>query len=150
MAEERNDAASVHDGRFGERFDDEVPAGPIVVVLVAIGFVCALGILITLLMLRRVESRVEATAPPPSPLAEAQERKLPPGPLLQADPEAEYQEMLAEMEVELNEWGWVDEGRGIVRIPIEVAIDLMVERAASEASDSGMAQAATEAEGSGG
>ena len=145
MVDQRSDAVSGHDGRFGERFDDEVPTGSVVILGVSIAFVCALGILITLLMLRRAESRAEATAPPPSPVVEAQEQRMPEGPLLQADPEAEYQEMLAEMEVELSQWGWVDEGRGIVRIPIDQAIDLMVERAAAgEMSDASDAEMTTE------
>ena len=145
MVDELSDPKPVHDGRFGERFDDEVPTGSVVILAVAIAFACAVGMLITWVMLGRNVDRAEALTPPPSPVAEANVRRLPEGPLLQADPEAEYQEMLAEMEVELHDWGWVDEGRGIVRIPIDTAIDLMVERAKSDASETSDASATAEA-----
>ena len=48
---------------------------------------------------------------------------LPPAPRLQPSPEVEMDEMLAAEERELSSYGWVDRERGIVRIPIDEAID---------------------------
>ena len=44
---------SVEDGRFGDRFDDELAPGVVVQVLVGIAFACALGMLITFFMVRK-------------------------------------------------------------------------------------------------
>jgi hypothetical protein len=53
---------------------------------------------------------------------------LPPGPLLQRDPEQDMQEMSTEQDAILNNYGWVDKEAGVVRIPIERAIELTLER----------------------
>jgi hypothetical protein len=62
----------------------------------------------------------------PSPVFEA--RQLPPEPRLQVSPRQDLREFLTnEMEV-LHSYGWSDRQAGIVRIPIERAIDLLAER----------------------
>jgi hypothetical protein len=53
---------------------------------------------------------------------------LPPEPLLQRNPAEDMQEMQAENEAILNSYGWVDQEAGIVRIPIEQAMELTLER----------------------
>lgn len=58
----------------------------------------------------------------PSPLSEANELVAPPAPNLQNHPEHELVEMRAEQELQLHSYGWVSEERGIVRIPIEEAM----------------------------
>lgn len=115
-----------HDGRFGERFDDEIRPRRVIEVSIAIAFACALGMLITWIFLERVTGHFEAQTPPPSPLSAEVESRLPPGPLLQADPEAELEAMRHEMAEELGTWGWADEGRGRVRMPIDRAMDLLL------------------------
>jgi hypothetical protein len=62
----------------------------------------------------------------PSPMLEA--RQLPPEPRLQVSPQGELKEMLAAEMATLHSYGWVDRQAGIVRIPIERAIDLLAER----------------------
>jgi len=71
-------------------------------------------------------SQVARSGPPPPLLEEAQ--GLPPGPLLQRDPEQDMQEMSTEQDAILNNYGWVDKEAGVVRIPIERAIELTLER----------------------
>ena len=51
-----------------------------------------------------------------------------PAPRLQGDPVAEYNRLTAEQLAELGSYAWVDRGAGIVRIPIERAIDLLAAR----------------------
>ena len=70
-------------------------------------------------------SQVAGSAPPPL-LEEAQ--GLPPGPLLQRDPEQDMQEMSTKQDAILNHYGWVDKEAGVVHIPIERAIELTLER----------------------
>jgi hypothetical protein len=71
-------------------------------------------------------SQVAGSAPPPPLLEEAQ--GLPPGRLLQRDPKQDRQEMSTEQDAILNNYGWVDKEAGVVRIPIERAIELTLER----------------------
>lgn len=66
------------------------------------------------------------SAPPPPLLEEAQ--GLPPGPLLQRNPQQDMQEMANEQDGILNNYGWVDKEAGVVRIPIERAMELTLER----------------------
>ena len=71
-------------------------------------------------------NQIARSAPPPPLLEEAQ--GLPPGPLLQRNPELGMQQMVTEQEAILNSYGWVDKEAGVVRIPIERAIELTLER----------------------
>jgi len=60
--------------------------------------------------------------------ATAAEQALAPGPRLQTDPEGEYRQMRRELDEHIHGYGWVDEGTGVVYIPIERAIDLLLEQ----------------------
>lgn len=70
-----------------------------------------------------------AAAPPAEfPLAVQQERRLPAGPRLQAIPANEIFEFRQRENAELSEYGWVDRNAGTVRIPIEQAKELLLQR----------------------
>lgn len=60
--------------------------------------------------------------PEPSPLAVREEVS---GPKLQAHPEVQLEAYLESERQKLASYGWVDRSRGIVRIPIEVAMDIV-------------------------
>jgi hypothetical protein len=62
------------------------------------------------------------------PLAAQQERRLPAGPRLQAIPANEIFEFRQRENAELSEYGWVDRNAGTVRIPIEEAKELLLQR----------------------
>ena len=80
-------------------------------------------------------SRQMEEYPPPNPLAEKYGRIEPPAPRLQVDPKLDiYQHRKAEERL-LTTYGWVDEKAGVVRIPIERAIDLLAQRSAKAAPD---------------
>lgn len=49
-------------------------------------------------------------------------------PLLQAAPAQDLQEFQAAEEAQLNSYGWIDHEAGLVRIPIQRAMQLLVER----------------------
>jgi hypothetical protein len=53
---------------------------------------------------------------------------LPPEPRLQQDPHRELQEYMAAQNAKLNSYGWVDKGAGVVSIPIDQAMNLIVQR----------------------
>ncbi len=73
-----------------------------------------------------------ATAPTPLPLIES--RPTPPLPRLQPNPidrktaELELQEMLEREDEILTSYEWVNEQEGIIRVPINEAIDILVEQ----------------------
>jgi hypothetical protein len=87
-------------------------------------------------------SGAEAADPRPGPAAAAAPRELPPGPRLQALPEAHAASMRAREELVLSSYGWTEEGG--VRIPIERAIDALAARGATLAV--GSSEAAAEPE----
>ncbi len=117
--------ATRHDGRFGKRFDDEVNVPGIIWTTFGLALACGLGMLITWGMQGYYAARAEGVRSPP---AAAVEPQLPEGPLLQRDPEGELEAMRHEMAERLGGYGWVNKGAGVVRIPIDDAMDLLVER----------------------
>ena len=65
----------------------------------------------------------EAPAPPPSPLALT--REVPPEPRLQVNEPVNLKKFLQTEESTIASYGWVDRQAGIVRIPIQRAIDIL-------------------------
>ncbi len=55
-------------------------------------------------------------------------RSLPPAPRLQPAPIADLKDMRAAEDQILNGYGWVDQGHGVARIPIDRAIELLAQR----------------------
>ena len=51
-----------------------------------------------------------------------------PAPALQEKPQVDLQQYRARAERELNGYGWVDQGRGVAKIPIERAMELLAGR----------------------
>ena len=131
MADSADERTELHDGRFGENFDDEVSVPGVLWTTLLLAIVCALGMWITWVMRGYYKDRAEAVAPPPSLVAGANEVRLPDGPRLQRSPEAELEAMRHEMSERLNGYGWVDEAAGVVQIPIDQAMDLLLERGLS-------------------
>jgi hypothetical protein len=74
--------------------------------------------------------RREAAQPVPAefPLATTSMRRLPPEPRLQTEPREDLRTLRESEEQALTTYGWVDKNAGIVRIPIEQAMKLTVER----------------------
>jgi hypothetical protein len=64
---------------------------------------------------------------PPATLVQTQ-RPAPPEPRLQTNAPADLDELRATKERELESYGWIDQPKGIVHIPVEQAMTLLVER----------------------
>ena len=62
------------------------------------------------------------------PLATQQENRLPPEPRLQTQPREDLRELRAQEDAILTTFGWVDRNAGIVRIPVDQAMKMVVER----------------------
>jgi hypothetical protein len=73
-------------------------------------------------------TREGLSGPAEYPLAAAQEDRLPPEPRLQTNPREDLNELRAKEDQILESYGWVDRNAGVVRIPIEVAMRLTLER----------------------
>ena len=66
--------------------------------------------------------------PPPSTLAARAPDQLPPEPRLQQNPLLDLVDLRAEEARQLTSYGWVDRARGIVRIPVQDAMRIAVQR----------------------
>ena len=62
----------------------------------------------------------------PAALMMKDQNKLPPEPRLQANPKVELKDLRSDEDAILNSYGWVDQKAGIVRLPIDRAIELTV------------------------
>ena len=63
-----------------------------------------------------------------SPMVKSTDRMLPPRPLLQVQPHLELWDYCAAQQKEVNTYAWVDRPSGVVRIPIDRAMELVLER----------------------
>ena len=71
----------------------------------------------------------EASLSPPVPaLIRQQAAHEPPEPRLQMSPPVDMRKMRQDEDAVLHHYGWVDPDRGVVRIPIERAIDIIAGR----------------------
>lgn len=80
------------------------------------------------LLLRFFDVRADRQDRIDYPLAVEQERRLPPEPRLQTNPREDLQNLRANENEILTSYGWVDRNAGVVRIPIDEAIKLMLQR----------------------
>lgn len=68
----------------------------------------------------------QSLGPPASPFADV--RTLPPQPRLQVEPRLDLEQLRRGEEAMLHSYGWVDRNSGVVHIPIERAMDLLLEK----------------------
>jgi hypothetical protein len=115
--------APEHPSRGHERSDLD----PKRVTMVGLAILLSLGALAyagTYLLFRYFNVR-EA---PPGGSAASPPAELPPAPRLQTDPPVDLQGLRASEELRLRSYGWVNREQGIARIPIDRAMDLLVQR----------------------
>lgn len=80
------------------------------------------------LLFRALEKRDRAEDRKLSPMIAASLARTPPEPRLEPYPLAPRAKLRAEEEEILTTYGWVDKNRGVVRLPIERAMELLVQR----------------------
>jgi hypothetical protein len=68
------------------------------------------------------------TSPPANPLAQSFGRQVPPEPRLQPDPLQDLRALHAQEDAVMNSYGWVDRKAGVVRIPVQRAMELLAQR----------------------
>lgn len=72
--------------------------------------------------------RENKLSPQNPPAMMAQKPMLPPSPRLQAEPLVELKQMHDNEDMLLNSYGWVDQSKGTVHIPIDQAIDMVAQK----------------------
>ncbi|GIV14754.1 MAG: hypothetical protein KatS3mg022_0189 [Armatimonadota bacterium] len=72
--------------------------------------------------------RVVVPQPPPAPKPIAQQRPLPPAPVLQVNPAVDMQKFREREEQKASSYGWVDEKGGIAHVPVQRAMEIVAER----------------------
>jgi hypothetical protein len=96
----------------------------------------AAGLLVTAVLIQFMvwllfvyfNGREAARVVPEYPLAAGEQTRVPPEPRLQTNPREDLRALRAREDAVLNSYGWVDKTAGVVRIPIDEAIKLTVQR----------------------
>lgn len=90
--------------------------------------VAAIIHLAVFVLFRYFEAQAAPKGPLEFPLAAAQENRLPPEPRLQTNPREDLRDLRAQEDEILTTYGWVDRNAGVVRIPIDDAMKLAIQR----------------------
>ena len=122
MGEVPRDAEGIRRGHE----ESEVRLRPFVIFGLSLAALAGLSLLAMWLLFGYLAARQARLEVTPPPVFEA--RQLPPEPRLQVSPRRDLQAILAAQEAILRSYGWVDRQAGIVRIPIERAMQLLTER----------------------
>ena len=118
-------------------FDREIGLrGLILFVVGLVGLLIVAGVLMYLLSDGLREARVAADPPLPR-LPEARQPYEITGPQLQPDAPADMAAFRAEEEAVLNRWVWTDEANGMAQVPIDKAMQLLVEQRAAQSEEDG-------------
>ena len=108
--------------------ESDVNFGGIVGFGAGLAAVCAGVAIVVFVLFRFLETRQAHSGPVEYPLAIADENRLPPEPRLQINPREDLRDLRAKEDELLRSYGWVDKNAGVVRIPIDDAIRLTLER----------------------
>ena len=95
---------------------------------VALVVVAAVVHLLIYVLFGYFTSRENAKVPSEYPLAAAAGDRVPPEPRFQTDPRQDLADLRAKEDELLGSYGWVDRNAGVVRIPIDAAMKLTLER----------------------
>ncbi|HXT87102.1 MAG TPA: hypothetical protein VN745_08775 [Verrucomicrobiae bacterium] len=117
--------------------DTNIPA------LTAFGVAIVLTIAATMLfcfIVFRIYQNTMPMGPPAAPYASS--RQLPPEPRLQTSPRMDLEDYLNTQRHELGGYNWVDRPNGVVRIPVERAMELLLKQGFPVRPATGSSQAA--------
>jgi hypothetical protein len=124
MSETHNTPTHTDNGRGHELADANV--GALAKFGIGLGIISAVVLALMVWFQNYLDVGQKKSAAPPSPLAG--ERQLPPGPHLQVVPEKDLAQVRAVEDSLLSSYGWIVRDAGVVRIPIDRAIELVVKR----------------------
>ena len=119
-----------------ERTDAHVK--PLVIFLIVMTAAVVFSFLFTDVLFDLLMQRAETKGNPASPVQIIDEK--PSGPQLQVVPGLDWRAMKAANADRLESYGWVDEGAGVAHIPIEAAVDVLLERGVPVRGEMGTAE----------
>ena len=122
----------------GHETKDVDPAGVLWLAL-AVAMVVGAAQVALLVFQDYMQRSATAKDPPRSPVADV--RQSPPEPRLQQHPARDYQKYLRQQQDVLNSYGWIDKQQKISRIPIDRAMNLLLERGIQTPAPAGEAPA---------
>jgi hypothetical protein len=97
--------------------------------LLQFAFWMAVVLAVTLFAMRGLFDYIKKMQPlgaTASPLVKAEQRELPPSPRLQVHPHEELVEYCAAQQEAVDSYGWVSREAGVVHIPVDRAMDLIL------------------------
>jgi len=118
---QRPDVAAGHEER-------DVSVRPIAVAVLGLGAMCVLAGLAMQILFNLLAAQQSRQSAAPSPLAGVYGLKEPPEPRLQTEPRQDLDGLRARDAAVLEHYAWVDRDAGVVRIPIERAIEVLAAR----------------------
>jgi hypothetical protein len=124
MTERQRPASGPHEPAA---FDQEIDTRSVLSFGIGLALTMIVVLTIVWVLLAFWRERRIAQDPAPSPMAEANAPRVPPGPNLQASPVRDMEALRARENAILGTYGWVDRQAGIGRIPIDRAVDLLLE-----------------------
>jgi hypothetical protein len=133
MAENKHDPHSPHDvsepelpvGKFEER---DVNVWAVGKFAIGLALLCVVCLALVLGAFKYFESMTGGTKARVSQGIGVDAGKLPPEPRLEVTPITDLQDMRAAEDKVLSSYGWIDQSHGVVRIPIDRAMDLLAQR----------------------
>lgn len=106
----------------------DADTGPILRFLAWLGVLIIFTVVFTYGLFKGYIWGFQSTTPAQYPLAVTQGPRMPPEPRLQANPVADLKAFRKEEDEILNSYAWVDRANGTVRLPIEEAMHLAIEK----------------------
>ena len=128
MTTPSHNAPATGDHPTGAHEERDVTFRPIVLAGIGFFIVAALVFAAMVGLFDVLSEREARLSPPQNPLAEQLGPQLPPEPRLQSDPRGDLLRLREREKEVLTTYGWVDRQAGVVRIPIERAMQLLAER----------------------
>jgi len=99
------------------------------IALTAIGFAIAVVLILLFVYgIFRYLNRMASVSVPVNPMAETDREQIPRSPRIEAYPARELEDLHGREHRILSTYGWTDKNAGIVRIPIDRAIELQLQR----------------------
>ncbi len=68
------------------------------------------------------------SSPRPNPLAETEQQQIPPMPRIEDHPAVELKDLHSQEDQILTTYGWTDKDKGIVRLPVDKAMELKLQQ----------------------
>lgn len=111
-----------------QEFDREISYKGLVYFAVGLAVTIILAAALMLMFSRHIRSQLMASDAPPPALPEARQPYTPPAPNLQTSFDTDIDALHAKEDMLLNHFAWADRNTGKIRIPIERAMQIEVQR----------------------